>query len=232
MCPTAEKETWVSIDGTGKTQCPPPQEVKQEAQVFLIPEHILGESIPYEPVFYVTNKISGEMTFMHKVDGKSIYSIITQPLINLDVEEYAYKGGQMKVFREGPLENVEGEFITTTCNNETTGCIYEPETYLNAYTSNNNKIHMINLPTGGSTFHVSLKLQAGSSSSLGTPEVFIQYKLAGRSPEQDKGLILLIIGGVFADLMPATLFFLLQKFYYQKKSVDDLHGMIPLMEMN
>jgi hypothetical protein len=47
--------------------------------------------------------------------------------------------------------------------------------------------------------------------SISMPDVYIHYEVGGRGDEQDLGLILLAIGGLMADLMPAAIYFLVSK---------------------
>lgn len=43
------------------------------------------------------------------------------------------------------------------------------------------------------------------------PDAYISYEVGGRGDEQDTGLILLAIGAIMADLMPAAVYFLVTK---------------------
>ena len=47
--------------------------------------------------------------------------------------------------------------------------------------------------------------------SISMPDAYIHYEVGGRGAEQDLGLILLVIGGLMADLMPAAVYFLVSK---------------------
>jgi len=237
VCSTGTKASWVGwpiaqdsncVDAsiTGNISLP---------QVFHIPKNILDEGIPYEPVFYITNKVSGHIEISHKINDETIYSK-SSSLSNLEKTSFAYAGGKnVHIYRDGPLREEEGDYITWDCQNTKTGCEYEPARSLDSYTFKSSEyVHMSDIPESGSTLVVTVTLTADNTlSNIAYPEAYVEYKVSGRSPNQDIGLALMIIGAVFADLMPATLFFLLQRYYYKKRNEEDIdHGMIPLMDLH
>ncbi|EGG18434.1 hypothetical protein DFA_03928 [Cavenderia fasciculata] len=208
LCSTG-KFNWVSDDNTNEV-CRPMVE-----QTFQVSYQILGESIPYEPVVYVTDKVEGEIRISHIVSGRMIYSV-GGTLSSMEKEPYAIGGGQLvNVYRNGSLDQTEGDYITETCTNLETGCKYEPARSLHEYHLSSQTVHMEEIPGDGSEITVQLKLWTNST-RITFPDVFIEYRVAGRGPVQDTGLILLIIGGLMADTMPAALFFLLQRYYYRQ----------------
>ncbi|EGC38536.1 hypothetical protein DICPUDRAFT_75877 [Dictyostelium purpureum] len=225
--------------------CPTPLEFSND-QFFNVPKGVLGESVPYDIMVYSTNKVIGEefqLSFYENAE-KSYASFETtnKPFSLYPKVDFAICGGkQIKMYRDGPPNEDDGDLISNfeDCKNTTSGCIYEPARSLSSYDLSEFKpIHLTDIPASGSKFKVSARLKIpikdeGSNGKDFIPELYVEFKVGGRGPEQDKGLILLIIGGVLADTMPATLYFLLQKYHFkkQKNFEHDTTG-IPLMEMD
>ncbi|KYR02220.1 hypothetical protein DLAC_01040 [Tieghemostelium lacteum] len=232
-------ETWVGYPLDAGDICPTPEQMQElmeegQPQKFNIPSSIVGESIPYEPVFYITNNVYGSVEISHKLRGDTIFTR-SSSLTKLEKEEFAICGGKrIYVYRDGPQNEEEGDYIDHDCQNIKEGCEYEPARSLNAYSFLEATVHMTDIPEEGSQVILSVMLNANNASMIKLPEAYLEYKIAGRGPEQDAGLALMIVGAVFADLMPATAFFLLQKFYYEPKKreeEEDTKNMIPLMEL-
>lgn len=213
LCKVTNQSKWIGMELAHNENCPKDLTVKDGTpQTFLIPQNILMRSVPYEPVIYVTDKVKGTITFSHSIKEKVIFD--TSALLSgLEETRFAYCGGQeLVVLRDGPLDYTDGEFLTTDCENYVTGCIYEPARSLNKYAFDAVTIQLQEVPQEGSLLIVdSIILDAQARSKVEFPDAFIYYQVGGRGDTQDVGLILLVIGGILADLMPATLFFLISK---------------------
>ncbi|KAN0033002.1 hypothetical protein ACTA71_011209 [Dictyostelium dimigraforme] len=242
---TTNKSHWVGYPVGVDSKCPVGELGNGVEQEFFVDKNILGESIPYSVMVYVTNKVNGSVWLNHfQGDEVHVFGIFKTNLDTYAKTEFAFCGGKsMNIFRNGPLNEDDGDYITETCQDVNHGCIYEPARSLTSYDFRDGPggeqiLHMKEIGDG-SYFKASADLNipidaTGSNKIDFVPEVYIEYRVAGRGPEQDMGLILLIIGGVLADLMPATLYFLLQKYYY--KNDENKHNQedtgIPLMELD
>ncbi|EFA81728.1 hypothetical protein PPL_05722 [Heterostelium album PN500] len=238
ICPVADSNLkypnrWVGEDVFNSTtqEC---QNDKTTFQVFHIPKHILDEGVKYQPVFYVTNNVDGDLKYYHQVGDQTIYSGVFN-FAQLMREDFAYCGGkELAIYRDAPLDNLDGDYIKGQCNSTKTGCVYEPARSLNSFQFPT-PYDVVAIPEDGSRIQIEITMKSTEPVTTPiTPDVFIEFRVAGLGPEQKKGLILMGIGGVMADLMPASLFFLLQRYYFKKPMSpvsDDLVGMIPLMEI-
>ncbi|GAM21610.1 hypothetical protein SAMD00019534_047850 [Acytostelium subglobosum LB1] len=211
---------------------------------FSIPKNVLDEGIMYQPVVYLTNNVKGNITFMHHIKGGGKTHSEMATFSSLAKTEFAYCGGKtIPIYREAPYNNtiedktddyVEGEVLPgTLCNNTIKGCQYEIERSLNSYQLEN-PYDVTAMSDEGSDLTVQVSLESTERlSTIVIPDLFIEFKVSGLGVAQKKGLALMIVGGIMADLMPAALFFLLQHYYFRKPSPisDDVQGMIPLMEM-
>ncbi|KAF2071556.1 hypothetical protein CYY_007128 [Polysphondylium violaceum] len=225
VCSNGTKGSWVGWPVAQDSTCIASNSTSfSKQQFFHIPKNILSEGIPYEPIFYITNKVSGHVEISHRINDEIVYSK-SSSFSSLEKTSFAYAGGKtVSIYRDGPLREEEGDYSTTDCQNTKTGCLYEPARSLDSYNFRTSEyVHMSDIPESGSSLVVTITLNAENiDSNIAYPEAYVEYKVSGRSPNQDIGLALMIIGAVFADLMPATLFFLLQRYYYQKKNDEDI----------
>ncbi|KAK5574537.1 hypothetical protein RB653_009790 [Dictyostelium firmibasis] len=244
LCQLEDKNQWVGYPIGVGDKCPEDYVGEGAEQEFIVNKNVLGESIPYSVMVYITNKVNGSVWLNHYQGDTHVFGIFKTDLDTYPKTEFAYCGGKtMTIFRNGPLNEDDGDYITETCQDSNSGCVYEPARSLTSYDLKDGPggeqiLHMKEVKEG-SYFRVSAVINipsdaTGSNKNDFVPEVYIEYRVAGRGPEQDMGLILLIIGGVLADLMPATLYFLLQKYYY--KNDENSHNQedigIPLMELD
>ncbi|KAM9979540.1 hypothetical protein ACTFIY_008799 [Dictyostelium cf. discoideum] len=244
LCPSTVKNQWVGFPVGVNSKCEEIIAGEGAEQTFIVNKNVLGESIPYSVMVYVTNKVNGSVWLNHFQGEDHVFGIFKTDLDTYTKTEFAYCGGKsMTIFRDGPINEDDGDYVTETCQDVKHGCIYEPARSLTSYDLRDGPggeqiLHMKEVGEG-SYFKVSAVVNiptnaTGSNNVDFVPEVYIEYRVAGRGPEQDMGLILLIIGGVLADLMPATLYFLLQKYYYKndenKHNHEDIG--IPLMELD
>eukprot|EP00026_Physarum_polycephalum_P014173 Phypoly_transcript_14658.p1 GENE.Phypoly_transcript_14658~~Phypoly_transcript_14658.p1 ORF type:complete len:290 (+),score=20.77 Phypoly_transcript_14658:131-871(+) len=210
LCRVNGTEKWVGMELDSRQECPP--NVKEsEPQTIKIPPGILIASVPYIPVIYVTNKVHGTLEFTHVVDGVVEFASVAR-LASLEVTKFEYCGGmELVVLRDGPLLG-EGDYITTDCENYVAGCQYEPGRSLNGYRFDNVKyVKLDNIPPEGSELRIDAIMLEADHTSIIMPDAYISYEVGGRGDEQDLGLILLVIGALMADLMPAAIYFLVSK---------------------
>jgi len=209
LCRINGTEKWVGMELSTDSACPTVLPDNGQPQQIYIPPGVLVSSVPYSPVIYVTNKVAGTISFSHTVNNETAFSTSAR-LSSLEVNKFAYCGGmELVVLRDGPLIG-EGDYITTTCQNTATGCQYEPGRSLNGYHFSGVTVKLTGIQGGSHLVIDSIKLEA-SSTSITMPDAYIHYEVGGRGEEQDTGLILLVIGGIMADLMPAALYFLISK---------------------
>eukprot|EP01111_Echinosteliopsis_oligospora_P012702 TRINITY_DN4385_c0_g1_i1.p1 TRINITY_DN4385_c0_g1~~TRINITY_DN4385_c0_g1_i1.p1 ORF type:complete len:286 (-),score=72.60 TRINITY_DN4385_c0_g1_i1:18-875(-) len=223
LCKIPQLERWVGFPLLQNEKCPTNLTSHDDglSQTFKIPDDILLQEVPYYPVIYITNKVKGNLKFTHKLNGKQVYTTSAR-LSSLSETKFEVCGGkEIIIMRDGPLSGAEGDYITTDCENQATGCQYEPGRSLNQYSFTDDEY--IELPKHGETSASSPSLSDSSelivdeiileadATSIIMPDAYIKYRVGGIGKTQRTGLILLVVGGLMADIMPAILFFLLAK---------------------
>jgi len=210
LCRVNGTEKWVGMELSSRQECPQVLPETGQPQYIRIPAGVLLSSVPYDPVIYVTNKVTGTISFSHSMEGEVHFSTSAR-LSSLEVKKFAFCGGmELVVLRDGPLTG-EGDYVTTDCQNYVTGCQYEPGRSLNGYKFDGVKVELESIPSEGSQLVIDSIILEAAATSISMPDAYIHYEVGGRGPDQDVGLILLIIGGVMADLMPAAVYFLVSK---------------------
>jgi len=214
LCKVEGAEKWIGMELGVDDHCPTNLTLKDGTpQSFHIPPGVLIASVPYDPVIYVTNKVKGTVTFSHKMANQVLFS--TPALLsNLEETKFALCGGmELLVFRDGPIEGAEGDYVTTDCANKATGCIYEPGRSMNKYAFDSVTVELVDIPEDGSYLMVdSIILEADlPRSPIIMPDAYIHYEVAGKGNSQQTGMFLMAFGAILADLMPATLYFLISK---------------------
>lgn len=212
LCRVDNTEKWVGVELNKSAEaCPSPLPENGTPQYINIPAGVLKHGVPYSPVLYVTNKVEGTITFAHELNGEDIFYHSAR-LRALQVTHFAYCGGmELVILRDGPLNPCEGDYKTTDCQNAVTGCQYEPARSLNGYHINGASVKSNSFSTEDSRLEIHSIILEASGTSISMPDAYIHYEVGTRGEEQDTGLILLVIGGIMADLMPAALYFLVSK---------------------
>lgn len=217
LCRVDNTEKWVGVElnktageGVNATTCPSPLPENGTPQYINIPAGVLKAGVPYSPVLYVTNKVEGTITFAHEMNNEDIFYHSAR-LRALEVQHFAYCGGmELVILRDGPLWG-EGDYKTTDCQNAATGCQYEPARSLNGYHINGATVKSNSFGSEDSRLEIHSIILEASRTSISMPDAYIHYEVGTRGEEQNTGLILLVIGGIMADLMPAALYFLVSK---------------------
>jgi len=211
LCKVQGVNQWVGLELGQNDICPTNITVATGTpQSFSVPSFIFEKSVPYAPVLFVTNKVAGELEIYHTIDSHNVFTTFADTRA-MQVTEFASCGGkEIAVYRDGPLFHVEGDYVTTDCTNPDHGCQYEPARSLDKYSFDLGYLHLNSVPSTGSKVIINkVVLDADPELSIIMPEAYLYYEVAGKGETQDVGLILLIIGAIFADLMPPTLYFVI-----------------------
>ncbi|KAH3764259.1 hypothetical protein Pelo_3877 [Pelomyxa schiedti] len=179
-------------------------------QTFIIPPSVIVHELLYLPFIYVSHGVTGYIAFSTTAVGQVPLEWLVMDTTSAGITRTNFTipgGSSLVVLRKDALDS-DGIYDTASylCNDTLTGCPYEIVRSLDKFVVPDAAGVYISSPDTSVelTIHEAVFYD---TTRCNTPEVYIGYEIVGRTPQQQAGLALCVVGLLLCDLMPASLFF-------------------------